>query len=602
MFRISKHKIALCLTLLLLVSGMSPAAFAAGGVEWAGTYSSPDNNTVVNYPLPTDTGVEQVWAAQVGNSPVVITDGSIYTCHATRESNGTLYKINQNNGEIVKQAVTGLTDDYQYSHIVYGGGLLYISVPTAIAAYDPDNLTQMWIYNRDAAKSSDFASVQYVNGFVVSNGIVLDATSGKLKKDLYTFGGGYNWANGAEVNGTYYVAAGSFIRAFDTNSWEQTSLLNTAVSGGSGAGVLHYNGRLYWADQLKGKLYSVALKEDGMLDGASLLTAGTGGRNAYTTPVAYGRRIYLACNTTEMSNHAGTASVLAFNAQTLALERTVDLPAGANGNKIQSTPILRPVTSGGAEIASIGTYGQAGLANTTTTTAYIYVQDYHTPGTVYLITDDGSQTEGEPVALITPAGEQAQYAFEQLACDADGAIYCNTNAGYLMKWQTIRPQEPVITENLSTAEVIYTAGEQAQELHIKASVTDGGTLSYQWYCHNGDFWFTEIEGANTESYRPSTTEAGTTYYKCEVTNTRGNKSAAKTSRIAKITVHAATTIPGDVDNSGQIDEKDVTRLIQYLAERAVAINVNNADVNGDNKIDLIDLVRLRRHVVLGNSL
>ena len=594
MFQISKRKMALCLTLLLLVSCMTPAASAAGGVEWAGTYSSPDNNTVVDYPLPTDTSVEQVWAAQVGNSPIVIADGYIYTCHVSESGggDGTLYKLDRNSGAVVGQVETGLTSEYQYSHIVYGGDLIYISAPLAIAAYDPDDLTRKWIYTRDEAKSSDFASVQYVDGFVVSNGIVLDAVSGELKKDLHTFGGSYNWANGAAVNGTYYVAAGSFIRAFDTASWMQTSLLNTGVSGGSGAGVMHYNGRLYWADQLKGKFYSVALNADGTLDAASLLTADTGSRNAYTTPVAYGRRVYLACNTTEMSNNAGTASVLAFNAQTLALERTVDLPAGVNGNKLQSTPILHPVTSGGAEVTGSDRVGLSDITNTAG--AYIYVQDYHTPGRIYLITDNGGQTEGDPVALITPGGAQANYAYEQLACDADGAIYCATNSGYLMKWQSIRAGKPVISVDLSTEEVIYAVGAAAEQLKIQTSAADDGELKYQWYKRIGSGLFEAIPGATDSAYTPSTAEIGTVYYRCTATNIRGTDTSSTDSRIAKITVTGAKR--GDVNGDGGVDQQDVTYLIRYLAEWEVTIVASSADMNGDNCIDLLDLIRLRRHL------
>lgn len=603
MFRVCKRKIALCLTLLLIVSCVTPAVNAAGGVEWAGTYSSPDNNTVTAYPLPTDASVEQVWAAKVGNSPIVIVDGYIYTCHSAQGGGGkgTLYKLDKNSGEIVKTAETGLVHELQYSHITYGGNLFYISVPSAIAAYDPVNLTQKWIYTRNTAKTSDFASVQYVNGCVVSNGIVLDAITGELKKDLYDFGTGYHWANGAEVNGTYYVAAGSFLRAFDTTTWVQTSLCNTGVDGGSGAGVMHYNGRLYWADQLKGKFYSVALNEDGMLDRASFKTVDTNGVNTYTTPVAYGRRIYLAGNTTTLSNNAGTASVLAFNAQTLDLERTVDLPAGVEGNKIQSTPILHPVTNGGAEVASIEAYGIAGISNTNTTTAYIYVQDYHTPGKVYMIIDDGSQTTGDPIALITPGADLVNFAYEQLACDADGAIYCTNNSGYLMKWQSIRAGKPAITKNLSTEEISYAVGVTADQLEIQASVDDNGTLRYQWYKRTGiDGKFEAISGATESVYTPSTTEIGTIFYKCTVTNVRGTDANSTDSKIAMITV--AGIKRGDVNGDDKIDQNDVMVLIRYLAEYEEHIVESAADNNQDGKIDLLDLIRLRRHLAWGFSI
>lgn len=600
-----KRKTALLLTILLLISCMTPPAFAAERVEWAGTYSSPDNNTVVTYPLPTSTGVEQVWASKVGNSTIAIVDDYIYTCHVSRGGggDGTLYKIDKDSGEVIASVKTGLIYEDQYSHIVCGGGLLYISVPGGsnsgtIAAYHPGTLDLVW-KNTEAATGA-YAAVQYVNGFVVSNGKVFDGSDGTLKATLT---GTYNWANGAEVNGTYYVAAGNFILAFDTTTWKQSGKLNTGVSGGSGAGVMHYNGRLYWGDQVKGKLYSVALNEDGALNADTFLSVDTGDRITFTTPVAYGRRVYLACNTATGESKAGTASVLAFDAQKLTLERTVTVPKGAYGNKIQSTPILHPVTSGGAEIASTGAFLRAGIADTGTTTAYIYVQDYHTPGKIYMITDNGSQTAGDPIELITPPAVQADlaFAYEQLACDADGAIYCSTDEGYLMKWQTIRAQKPVISADLSEAEVIYALAAAAEPLQIEAAVSDGGKLTYQWFCHTGSGRFAEIEGANTATYTPPTDREGTTYYKCVVTNKRGN-SVTTDSKIARITIVTVSSLRGDADNDNDVDADDVTRLIQYLAERKVTLNENNADVNGDGKIDLVDLVRLRRHVVLGDAL
>ena len=402
------------------------------------------------------------------------------------------------------------------------------------------------------------------------------------------------------MKGTYYVASGNFLRAFDTTTWVQKSLCNTGVDGGSGAGVMHYNGRLYWADQLKGKFYSVDLNEDGTLDVASFKMVDTNGLNTYTTPVAYGRRVYLAGNTTTMSNNAGTASVLAFNAQTLELERKVDLPAGASGNKIQSTPILHPVTVGDSEVASVGTLRTAAIANTGTSVAYLYVQDYHTPGKVYMITDNGSQTTGDPVVLITPGADQANYAYEQLACDADGAIYCTTNNGYLMKWQRIRAGQPVITKNLSTAEITYAAGVAAEPLEIQASVDDDGTLKYQWYKRIGSGLFEAISGANASAYTPSTTEIGTVYYKCTVTNVRGTDINSTDSNIAKITVTGVKR--GDINGDGAVSQKDVTALIRYLAEYEDAIVESAADIKQDGNIDLLDLIRLRRHLAWGFEL
>jgi hypothetical protein len=87
-------------------------------------------------------------------------------------------------------------------------------------------------------------------------------------------------------------------------------------------------------------------------------------------------------------------------------------------------------------------------------------------------------------------------------------------------------------------------------LSVVATVSDSGTLSYQWYSNttNSNIGGTAITGATNASYTELTTTAGTTYYYVVVTNTNnsvnGTKTATATSSVAKVTVtsltHAAT--------------------------------------------------------------
>ena len=101
-------------------------------------------------------------------------------------------------------------------------------------------------------------------------------------------------------------------------------------------------------------------------------------------------------------------------------------------------------------------------------------------------------------------------------------------------------QTPVITGQPESGS--YTVGDAAEALTVSASVTDGGTLSYQWYSNtaNSTEGGTEIMDATGASYTPATDAAGATYYYCVVTNTNdaatGSKTAAATSATAKITV------------------------------------------------------------------
>ena len=91
---------------------------------------------------------------------------------------------------------------------------------------------------------------------------------------------------------------------------------------------------------------------------------------------------------------------------------------------------------------------------------------------------------------------------------------------------------PTISQNLSSTQTGYAA------LSITATVSDGGTLSYQWY--NGD---AVISGATLNTYTPN--EAGS--YKCVVTNTNssvnGNTTATATSAVCAVTADVSSDNP-----------------------------------------------------------
>jgi len=94
---------------------------------------------------------------------------------------------------------------------------------------------------------------------------------------------------------------------------------------------------------------------------------------------------------------------------------------------------------------------------------------------------------------------------------------------------------PVInTQPMSNS---YDFGESASSLTVSATVSDGGTLSYQWF-KNG----AEIPGETSDTYVPVTSVLGDCSYHVVVTNTiadngdRGNKSAAAVSSTANINV------------------------------------------------------------------
>ncbi|MBO4734497.1 MAG: dockerin type I repeat-containing protein [Clostridia bacterium] len=55
-------------------------------------------------------------------------------------------------------------------------------------------------------------------------------------------------------------------------------------------------------------------------------------------------------------------------------------------------------------------------------------------------------------------------------------------------------------------------------------------------------------------------------------------------------------IPGDINGDGKVNNKDLTRLFQYLSDWDVEVNEAALDVNGDNSVDNKDLTRLFQYL------
>jgi hypothetical protein len=99
-------------------------------------------------------------------------------------------------------------------------------------------------------------------------------------------------------------------------------------------------------------------------------------------------------------------------------------------------------------------------------------------------------------------------------------------------------QAPDFTTNLSTTPVSYSISDTAAALSVLASVTDSGTITYQWYSNteNSTTGGTALTDATAASFTPPATTAGTTYYYVIATNTLGESMAAEASNVATIQV------------------------------------------------------------------
>ena len=120
-------------------------------------------------------------------------------------------------------------------------------------------------------------------------------------------------------------------------------------------------------------------------------------------------------------------------------------------------------------------------------------------------------------------------------------------------------ESPVFSTDLSgTAQM--TVGTE-YTLHVEASVSDGGDISYQWYSNNveSNGGGTIIQGADQDTYTVDTSSAGTTYYYVVAANNHGDNIALATSSVQGVTVWEAGQWVQEADGSWSYNLPDGTK-------------------------------------------
>ena len=97
---------------------------------------------------------------------------------------------------------------------------------------------------------------------------------------------------------------------------------------------------------------------------------------------------------------------------------------------------------------------------------------------------------------------------------------------------------PSFTSAYSVSSANYYRGDSAASFNASATAS-AGTITYQWQSSSDGNSFSNISGATNATYTPQTSTAGTTYYRCVVTNTYNGTTATLTSGTATIVVSYA---------------------------------------------------------------
>lgn len=430
--------------LMLLTGDIS--AYAEETVDWPGAYNHEYGNAVVSSMLATNTDeIYEKWKISVGSQSdlegyyagqTVIVGEYLYIT-----GKGYLYQIDLENGEIVKKVEGGSTSVY-YDYLAYGDGMIFVSCPSYIQAFDAKTLEFCWqtstggqhtyLVGGQVNYAKDYGlyrPIVYQNGYLFCGKNAFKTkdfpvNSRGYNKPVWSISDEFNRSAGVVVGDCYYVSAAQTVYAvrYETgeilDQWKFSSSKNQATW--SGVVYNETNQRLYWGSYIGSCVYSVQIGEDGMFVADSAITQ-KNSQKTVGTPVIYGGRVYLA-------GENGSIDVL--DADTL--ERIYTNRNNDSG-KVQSTPILTtaylhddPKKPGHV---------------------YLYYQGCNQPGTIFVMEDWQGNRQAQAIqkaAVPSLSGVSS----EQIAVDQKGDLYAYNESGYLFGFKS----SGVWLEELTVAE------------------------------------------------------------------------------------------------------------------------------------------------------
>jgi len=174
---------------------------------------------------------------------------------------------------------------------------------------------------------------------------------------------------------------------------------------------------------------------------------------------------------------------------------------------------------------------------------------------------------------------------------------CAVNVVFVFVGDPINAEMPGILPLIETID--FEQNFPASAITVSASITDNGTLTYQWFrnTQNSNTGGIAISGATSASFTPPVSEAGTVYYYVVVTNTianngdGGNKTASITSSVICINVADTIAPTGEINISGNVFTDFLSTISFGLFYRSSqTINITAQDVgSGVDKIEWLAL-------------
>lgn len=151
------------------------------------------------------------------------------------------------------------------------------------------------------------------------------------------------------------------------------------------------------------------------------------------------------------------------------------------------------------------------------------------------------------------------------------------------KTEVIIGQPITVTYNFSTGNVPLGEG-----CYYYWSVSDQDGDGYAELLEEGDL----TEKSGTITYVPEDYAGETLYFGMYIRNVYGQEHYNWD--ISAEIINDPSRIPGDADDNGSVNIYDALTILRYASGESVTINLSNAEVNGDDQVDVLDALLIMK--------
>lgn len=601
-----------------VLSKAPPDSLTELPAQWPSFRADMYNNGVIQAKTPIDSDDAVLyWATKIGEGysadacgcPIIV-DDCLYTYAGDK-----VYKVNKNTGEIIAEGKMDHSSSFAINSPTYAEGMLFIGLSDGtIQAFDASSLKSLWIY-RDALGGQPNCPITYYDGYIYTGfwqGESLSANLAcipvtdenpasvdeeKLAAWTYTSKGGFYWAGayvcddylliGTDDGSAGYTTGYASLLSLNPDTGKVLSSVKLPHTGDIRSSVTWVDGMAYFTTK-GGYFYGIPVAGDGTLGSLAYIKlnnyADDAGNPAMSTctPTIYNDRAYIGVS--------GTSQFGAYSGHNITV---LDLENWEIAYKVRTQGY--PQTSGVLTTA----YSED------TGTVYVYFFDNYTPGKLRVLQDAPGQTEPSlttveshtasgstknyttAYVLLTPDGEQAQYAICSPVVDADGTIYFKNDSAYLM---AIGSGIDKLEVSAAPDKIEYTVGEifDGTGLKVVATFTSGVTRDVTEYI--------------TWSEDPLTLDDAEFQLWYELVMYHNENALAGVPYIAPIALVELSiqddAAYGDVNGDGEITAADALLVYRFVNGNAELNETQQikADVNGDGDITAADALMIYRYI------